>query len=34
MTSKLRNYKDRVNKNLFEELGLIYAGNFGFRKNT
>ena len=32
MTSKLRNYQDRVNKNLFDEAGLIYAGNFQFKK--
>jgi len=30
MTSKLRNYEDRVNKNRFDEAGLIHAGNFKF----
>jgi hypothetical protein len=34
MSLKLRNYQERVNKNLFDKAGLIYAGNFGFRKNT
>gem|GEM_PF-6146783 len=33
MTSKLRNYEDRVNKNRFDEAGLIYAGNFQFKKS-
>jgi hypothetical protein len=31
MTSKLRNNQDRVNKNLFDEAGLIYAGNYQFK---